>query len=115
MSIGNTAKRGQAVLGRRGGDVDPLGAGLDAGAPPVDVDLDAAHSLGAHDHRVGDVAERGGVVSGALSVDPQAVLAGVAHDRGHVLRARGVRDGGGPQVGGKRKARAGLVVAVVAR
>ena len=53
-------------------DVDPHGARLDPGGPGLRVDPDAAHLVGPQQHRVGQRAERPGVVTGALGGDPQA-------------------------------------------
>ena len=71
--VGRGAReREQPVRGRRLGDLEPQRAGLDAGGPRLDVDLDAAHPLGGEQDRPLQRAERGRVVAGALRGDLQA-------------------------------------------
>ena len=105
----------EAVLGGRGGDVRPDGARLDAGDAAHRVDLDAAHGAGADEDHVLHVAERRGVVAGALHDDPQAVLAGEHHELRDVLRTRRLRDHRGTKIGGQVPALTRGVVALVGR
>jgi hypothetical protein len=73
------------VLGRRVGDLLPDRARLDAGDPGRWVDTYSPHAAGLDQDRVGQRAERRGVVAGALRGDPQAVVAGVLDGGDDVL------------------------------
>jgi len=77
------------VFGGRADDVHPQRAGLGAGDHRRRVDLDAAHQVGADEDRVGEVAQRAGVVAGRLRGDAQAGGAGGVDQR----RAVDVNDG----------------------
>ena len=61
---------------RRVGDLLPDHPGLGAGDPSGRVDAHPPHGVGLDQHRVGQVAQRGGVVPGALRRDLQAAVAG---------------------------------------
>ena len=102
-------QRGEAVLGGGLGDLEPQRAGGDAGAARLGVDLDAAHARGAEQDRVLEVAERAGVVAGALRGDAQPVAARVLDDRDHVVGALGEGDERGPLVVREVPGPAGLV------
>ena len=104
----------EAVLGRGGHDVVPDRAGADADLLGLDVDLDVAQLVHAHEDGIRDVAERGDAVAGALGRHAQAVGQGEAHDRLHVGGVGGDDDQRGLLVEGDVPRCARLVPALVA-
>jgi hypothetical protein len=112
--VRGTRERGEAVLAGRADDVAPLCACLDAGDAVVGIDLDAAHLVRLDEQRVAEVAERRGVVAGALRGDPQALALGVQDGGDHLVGVAGHGDSGRPLVDRKVPCGAHLVVARVA-
>ena len=78
----------EAVLGGGADDLLPEHAGADARLAGLGVDLDRAQLVRADEDGVGEVAERGDAVTGALGGDAQAVGLREEHGRLHVVRAR---------------------------
>ena len=99
MSGGRAVQRRQAELGGTRDHVLPLGAGADAGAAGVRVDLDALEPVGLQQDGVLERAERPGVVAGPLRRDAEALGSREAHDLGDVVRGPRERDRGRPLVG----------------
>ena len=63
-----------------GGDVPPTGSGFDAGAPCLDVDLNAGHAVELDQQGALERAQGAGVVAGTARHDLEAGVAGRADD-----------------------------------
>src|SRR3954447_2049234 len=106
---GGARQRGEAVLGRRAGDLGPRDAGAGASAAAGDVDLDVAQRRRLDEDRALERRDRARVVARALRGDAQAALAGEVDDRDDVGGALRDGDERGPLVDGKVPCGAGPV------
>ena len=102
------------MLGRSFDDLDPDHAGLGARSAGVRVDRDAAHPVGLEQDRVREVAERLGVVAGALRCNAKPFGACERDDGRDVLGGLGDSDRGGPLVDREVPGQTGLVPVGVA-
>src|SRR5207244_10623210 len=87
---------------------------LDAGDAVGSVDLDAVHLVGLDQQRVAQIAERRGVVAGALRGDPQALALGVEDGGDDLVGVARHGDGSGALVDREVPGWTRLVVAGVA-
>ena len=71
-----SGQRGQPVRRQRRGDVPPQRAGTDPDRARRHVDRHLTEQVGPQQDGIGEIAERGGIVPGALRSDPQSVAAG---------------------------------------